>query len=95
MEDKKQVLYELITDKSYRPLRFKELAVLLMVPKALRGELKQTLDELIKEGKITVDSSSRYRAADANKKTGVFHGTSRGFGFVSVEGEKVRDKGGA
>ena len=51
MEDKKQVLYELITDKSYRPLRFKELAVLLMVPKALRGELKQTLDELIKEGK--------------------------------------------
>ncbi len=88
MEDKKQVLYELITDKSYRPLRFKELAVLLMVPKALRGELKQTLDELIKEGKITVDSSSRYRAADANKKTGVFHGTSRGFGFVSVEGEK-------
>ncbi len=88
MEDKKQVLYELITDKSYRPLRFKELAVLLMVPKALRGELKQTLDELIKEGKITVDSSSCYRAADANKKTGVFHGTSRGFGFVSVEGEK-------
>ncbi len=88
MEDKKQVLYELITDKSYRPMRFKELAVLLMVPKAEREELKQTLDALIHEGKITVDTMSRYRAADADKKTGLFHGTSRGFGFVSVEGEK-------
>lgn len=88
MEDKKQVLYELITDKNYRPMRFKELAVLLMVPKAEREELKQTLDALIHEGKITVDTMSRYRAADADKKTGLFHGTSRGFGFVSVEGEK-------
>ena len=85
MEDKKQVLYELITDKSYRPMRFKELAVLLMVPKAEREELKQTLDTLIHEGKITVDTMSRYRAADADKKTGLFHGTSRGFGFVSVK----------
>ncbi len=88
MEDKKQVLYELITDKNYRPMRFKELAVLLMVPKAEREELKQMLDALIHEGKITVDTMSRYRAADADKKTGIFHGTSRGFGFVSVEGEK-------
>lgn len=88
MEDKKQVLYELIMDKNYRPMRFKELAVLLMVPKAEREELKQTLDALIHEGKITVDTMSRYRAADADKKTGLFHGTSRGFGFVSVEGEK-------
>ncbi len=74
MEDKKQVLYELITDKSYRPLRFKELAVLLMVPKALRGELKQTLDELIKEGKITVDSSSRYRVRTQIKRPAFFTG---------------------
>lgn len=88
MEDKKQVLYELITDKNYRPMRFKELAVLLMVPKAEREELKQMLDALIHEGKITVDAMSRYRAADANKKVGLFHGTNRGFGFVSVEGEK-------
>lgn len=87
-EEKKQVLYELITDKNYRPMRFKELAVLLMVPKAEREELKQTLDVLIHEGKIIVDTSSRYRAADANRKIGLFHGTSRGFGFVTVEGEK-------
>ncbi len=87
-EDKKQVLYELITDKNYRPMRFKELAVLLMVPKAEREELKQLLDALIHEGKIVVDAVSRYRPADANRKTGLFHGTGRGFGFVSVEGEK-------
>lgn len=87
-EEKKQALYELITDKNYRPMRFKELAVLLMVPKAEREELKQTLDVLIHEGKIIVDTSSRYRAADANRKIGLFHGTSRGFGFVTVEGEK-------
>lgn len=88
MEEKKQMLYELITDKNYRPMRFKELAVLLMVPKAERGELKEMLDELIHEGKLSVDTASRYRAADANRKTGVFHGTSRGFGFVTVDGEK-------
>lgn len=88
MEEKKQMLYELITDKNYRPMRFKELAVLLMVPKAEREELKEMLDALIHEGKIIVDTAGRYRAADVNRKTGVFHGTSRGFGFVTVEGEK-------
>lgn len=87
-ESRKQMLSALIHDKGYHPMRFKELAGILMIPKEDRGELKLLLDSLIHDGEIMTDGRGRYRAANAFVKTGEYHGTSRGFGFVTVEGEK-------
>ena len=86
-EENKQMLAALLGEKEYRPMKLKEMAAFLGVPKDERLELKRSLDELIHEGKAALDTRGRYVAADANIKTGLYHGTSRGFGFVTVEGE--------
>ncbi|MBE5962859.1 MAG: ribonuclease R [Lachnospiraceae bacterium] len=87
LENKKQLLFHVITDKAYRPMKFKELAGILQVPKDERDDLKHVLDCLMADGKIALDDSRRYIEAKGNIRTGVFSGTSRGFGFVKIEGE--------
>ena len=51
-ESRKQMLSAFIHDKGYHPMRFKELAGILMIPKEDRGELKLLLDSLIHDGEI-------------------------------------------
>lgn len=87
LEEKKRILDEFIGSKEYRPMKFKEIADLLQVPRDEKQDLREVLNALQAEGKLIVDEKGRYRAADANMKTGIFSGTQRGFGFVIAEGE--------
>lgn len=88
LENKKQLLYDVITNKSYRPMKFRELAGLLQVPKNERDDLKLVLDALLSDGKIMMDGNARYKQMNGNIKVGIFSGTTRGFGFVTIEGEE-------
>ena len=88
LEIKKQLVLSMIEDKKYKPLRFKEIVQLMQVPKDERQDLKEVLDTLIQDGKVMLDTKSRYKLANANLKVGTFSGTQRGYGFVSIEGEK-------
>ena len=54
MERKEKIL-EFIKDKEYEPMKLKEMAQVLMVPKEEQEELQVILDELEKEYKIKVD----------------------------------------
>ncbi len=80
------MLTELFQDKAYTPMKLKELAILLDVPKDQRDELKQVLDTLLAEGKISVSKKGKYGRPRDFSLTGIFTGHPRGFGFVSVEG---------
>lgn len=51
MEDKKQIVLDLVNEKSYKPMKLKEIAILLDVKKENREDLKEVLDALIAEGK--------------------------------------------
>ena len=44
LEQRKQMLTELVHDKSYVPMKAKEIAMLLNIPKAMRGALQEVLD---------------------------------------------------
>ena len=77
----------LLKDKQYRPMRFREMAGLLQVPRSERGELSEILDLLIREDKVSVDIEGRYVPVASMVAVGVFQATDRGYGFVSVEGE--------
>ena len=52
LEQRKQILTELMDDKAYVPMKAKELAILLNIPKSQRDELTEVLDALVAEGKI-------------------------------------------
>lgn len=87
LDEKKKILFDLINSREYQPLKFKELSALLQVPKDEKNDLRVVLEALIRDGKIVLDVKGKYVVANQNIKVGIYSGTQRGFGFVSVEGE--------
>ncbi|MEE1312862.1 MAG: ribonuclease R [Lachnospiraceae bacterium] len=87
-EQRKKIVYQIIQDDIYKPLKLKEFSYLLQVPPKERQELRQILDELIAEGKISITKKGKYTKLEKGLLRGVFESTSRGFGFVTVEGEE-------
>ena len=65
----KELIYELMGDCMYMPMKEKELASLLILNKAQRKELSRVLKELLEEKKIICGSDGRYqRAKKVSKK---------------------------
>ncbi len=88
LESRKKSIYEFICDELYIPMKVKEMAILLNVPKARRHELQEVLDALVAEGKAEVSAKGKYSKGEHPNLTGVFTAHARGFGFVTVEGEE-------
>ncbi len=86
LKERKEMILRLFSDASYKPMRLKELCILLDIPKTSREELKEVLDALLNEGKISVSEKGKYGKADMFTPVGVFEGNARGYGFVKVEG---------
>ena len=86
-EKRKKIIYEFICDEFYVPMKLKELAMLLQVPKDQRDELKAVMDSLEAEGKVHVTQKGKYIKGEAKHLRGIFQANARGFGFVTVEGE--------
>lgn len=86
-EKRKKMIYDFICDEFYVPMKIKEFAILLQVPKEERGELKKILDSLEAEGKIRVSKKGKYVKGEAKSLVGTYQAHQRGFGFVTVEGE--------
>ncbi len=85
-ESRVQMLKELFSNSKIKPMRFKELAGFLNVPKDERDELNHVLDYLVNEGVIVCDKSGCYGLSKARSYEGEFVTTGKGFGFVVVEG---------
>lgn len=86
LEERKKVIYELICDELYIPMKMKEIASLLQVPKEDREDLKTVLDALLADGKIEVSKKGKFSKASGEFLTGTYTGHQKGFGFVTVEG---------
>lgn len=87
-QERKDMLLSLMNEKKYVPMKLKELAILLDVPKENRDELRQVLDALMAEGTISVSKKGKYAKAEVFAQTGIFNAHPRGFGFVSIEGRE-------
>ncbi len=85
-EKRKKIIYDFICDDFYVPMKLKELAILLQVPKEQRSELKRVMDALETEGKVHVSSKGKYSKGEAKHIVGTYTAHARGFGFVVVEG---------
>lgn len=87
LEEKKNLIYDFMLSKEYKPIKFKEMVNILQVPKREKEDLREVLESLIADGRIMIDVKGKFKVANENLKTGSFIGTQRGFGFVRVEGE--------
>lgn len=88
LEQRKAMLVVLMNEEAYVPMKLKELAILLNIPREQREELKQVLNLLLAEGKISVSKKGKFGKAEAFALIGVFSGNARGFGFVAIEGQE-------
>ena len=86
MEERKQMLLTLMKDPTYVPMKLKELAMLLGVPKEQRKDLEEVLNELVASGKVGISKKGKYARSEVFAQTGIFSAHHRGFGFVMIEG---------
>lgn len=88
IDERKKLIFDLMGEEMYVPMKEKELAILLQVTKADREDFRQVLDELLAEGKITITKRGKYMRPEENEQiiVGTFVSHPKGFGFVEVEG---------
>ncbi len=85
---RKKLICELVAEDMYVPMKEKELAAFMQVPREEKEEFRRILQALVAEGRLQVSAQGRYGKPDDNRLVGIYTGTARGFGFVEVEGRE-------
>ena len=85
MIDKKDIILEFMKNENYIPMKAKEIALLLGVPKKENKEFMQILKELEEDYKIVKNKKNRYRLIGENFVEGIYRKNQKGFGFVKIE----------
>ncbi len=88
MEEKQKLILDLMSEESYVPMKAKEIASIMCVPKTEYQDFMKVLQSLEDDYKIQKNRKSKYRLIDNNKYiTGIFRANEKGFGFVKIEGQ--------
>lgn len=87
---RKKLMADVLANPAYRPMRLRELAALLDIPRTKRKELYQVMDALVEEGYALRHSNGTYTRAETVCISGIFLAHPKGFGFVDV-GEGKED----
>lgn len=87
-EKLKGIVEALVQEKFYTPMKEKEMAHFLGVPKAEKSAFSEILSELVAEGRIGISVHGKYGRKENFTQVGIFHRNPRGFGFVSLEGRE-------
>ncbi|MCR5432758.1 MAG: ribonuclease R [Lachnospiraceae bacterium] len=85
IEEKKEKILEVIKSEGYRPMKAKDLAVLMNVPREEKKDFSAVIETLLSEGKIIEDKRNLLKLPGENVFSGVFSGTTKGFGFVRID----------
>lgn len=85
MEEQEQKILEFMKEKDYVPMRAKEIAMLLRVPKKEYGDFLEVLGNLELKFKIQKNRKSKYRLVEKTYYDGIYRKNQKGFGFVRLE----------
>ncbi len=87
MEDKEKLILDFMAEESYVPMKAKEIASILCVPKTEYQSFSEVLKKLEENYKIQKNRKSKYSLVDSNRYiTGLFRANEKGFGFIKIEG---------
>ena len=87
MEEKEKLILDFMKNNSYVPMKAKEIASILCVPKTEYGAFSEVLKKLEEDYKIQKNRKSKYSLVDSNRYiSGIFRANEKGFGFVKLEG---------
>ena len=86
MEEKEQLILNFMKEVNYVPMKAKEMALMLSVPKTEYSTFLEVLNHLEEEYKIQKNRKSKYSlVAQGKYLTGIIRLNEKGFGFVKIE----------
>ncbi|MBR2785969.1 MAG: RNB domain-containing ribonuclease [Clostridia bacterium] len=89
MEENRKIILDFMSNEKYIPMKAKEMAFILGVPKEKYTEFHQILNELENECKIESTRKGKYMLIDTGiYKTGILELKPKGFGFVKVDDDE-------
>ncbi|MBE5937317.1 MAG: ribonuclease R [Lachnospiraceae bacterium] len=90
-DERKNMIDEYIHSKEYKPIKLKQMAMMLGVPSEDKAEFRQIIRELTEDCRISIDKHGKIRPHVDELISGTFSQTQRGFGFVipDEEGEDI------
>jgi len=90
MENKEKLILDFMNEDSYVPMKAKEIAILLNVPKKEYKDLIVILNKLEEEYKIQKNRKNKYSLIDNTKfVTGTYRANEKGFGFVKIDTKTI------
>lgn len=85
MEEKEELILRFMKTEDYVPMKAKEMALILMVPKSKYNEFVNLLNKLESEYKIVKNRKNRYRISEIETFEGTYRKNQKGFGFIKIE----------
>ena len=87
MNRREEIILSLMKDDDYVPMKAKELAMILGVPKKDYNEFLEILNNLEMNFKIGKNRKKRYRLIEENYQEGIYRRNAKGYGFVKIDGQ--------
>lgn len=88
MEEQELKILELMKEKDYVPMKAKEIAMIMRVPKKEYRDFLEVLGNLELNLKIQKNRKNRYRLVEKTYYDGIYRKNQKGFGFVRLEDEE-------
>ena len=85
MEEKEQKILDFMKNEDYVPMKAKEIAMLMRVPKNDYNNFLEIIGKLELELKIQKNRKNRYRISEKTYYEGYYRKNQKGFGFVKIE----------
>lgn len=84
-QEQEQKILDFMKEEDYVPMKAKEIAMLMRVPKSEYNKFLETLGNLELELKIQKNRRNRYRISEKTYYEGYYRKNQKGFGFVKIE----------
>ena len=86
--EKQELILNFMKDENYTPMKAKEMAMILGVPKKEYNQFLDIIRYLEENYKIVKNRKNRYRLIGENFVEGIYRKNQRGFGFVKIDDRK-------
>ena len=83
--EKQELILNFMKDENYTPMKAKEMAMILGVPKKEYNQFLDIIRYLEENYKIVKNRKNRYRLIGENFVEGIYKKNQRGFGFVKID----------
>lgn len=83
--EKQELILNFMKDENYTPMKAKEMAMILGVPKKEYNKFLDIIRYLEENYKIVKNRKNRYRLIGENFVEGIYRKNQRGFGFVKID----------